>query len=59
MDVRVYDLLGCEVARQAEGVPTEAGCHETRWDARVAAGVYIVRPGADGEARTRRLVVVR
>jgi hypothetical protein len=63
VDVRVYDLLGREVARLAEGQATEAGWHETRWQAAVASGVYIVRLQAESGRRTvsktRRLVVVR
>ncbi len=58
-DVRVYDLLGREVARLVDDQPAEAGWHETRWDAQVASGVYIVRLRAGDEMRTRRLVVVR
>lgn len=60
VDVRVYDLLGREVARLAEGVPGEAGWHETEWDARsLASGVYVVRLQVGDEARTRRITVLR
>ncbi|HEX8385162.1 MAG TPA: T9SS type A sorting domain-containing protein, partial [Rubricoccaceae bacterium] len=60
VDVRVYDLLGREVARLADGEPGEAGWHESEWDARsLASGVYIVRLQVGGEARTRRVTVLR
>lgn len=63
-DVRVFDLLGREVAVVADDAPAEAGWHETTWDARrVASGVYVVRyvtAWAGGTTvRTRRVVVVR
>ncbi len=60
VDVRVYDLLGREVARLAEGEPGEAGWHETEWDARaLASGVYVVRLTVGDEVRTRRITVLR
>lgn len=46
----VYDLLGREVARLAEG-PREAGWHTTRLNGRnLPSGVYVVRLTADGSA---------
>ncbi|HEX9953090.1 MAG TPA: T9SS type A sorting domain-containing protein [Rubricoccaceae bacterium] len=60
VDVRVYDLLGREVARLAEGEPGEAGWHETVWNARsLASGVYVVRLSVGDETRTRRITVLR
>ena len=62
-DVRVYDLLGREVAVLAEGESAPAGWHETRWNADVASGVYVVRfaaeIGGQTTVRTRPMVVVR
>ncbi|HEX9950783.1 MAG TPA: T9SS type A sorting domain-containing protein, partial [Rubricoccaceae bacterium] len=59
VDVRVYDLLGREVARVADGA-AEAGWHESRLDASaLASGVYIVRLRAGDETRTRRITVLR
>lgn len=61
--VRVYDVLGREVARLADGETTEAGWHEERWSPRLASGVYIVRlqaeSGRQATTRTQRLVIVR
>jgi hypothetical protein len=58
-DVRVYDLLGREVARLAEGAPTPAGWHEVHWDAEVASGVYVILLRVGDETRTRRLTILR
>jgi trimeric autotransporter adhesin len=55
----VYDLLGREALRVVEGV-LPAGGHETRVSVQgLPAGVYVLRLEAGGEARSRRLVVVR
>lgn len=63
VSVVVYDLLGREVARLAEGVRAAPGWHTTPLAAGLAAGVYVVRltaeRGAATEVRTRRLVVIR
>ena len=64
-DVRLtaYDVLGREVAVLVDG-EREPGAHEARLEAdRLAAGVYVVRLVAEGEAgpeaAVRRLTVVR
>ena len=60
-DVRVtaHDVLGREVAVLAEG-ERGAGAHEARLaSGSLAAGVYVVRVVAGGEARVRRLTIVR
>lgn len=56
----VYDVLGREVARLAEG-EREAGWHEARLDASgLASGTYVARLTADGGfQQTQRLSVVR
>ena len=59
VDIRVYDLLGREVARIADGEAQEAGWHAMRWDAQVASGVYVVRVRVGDEVRTRRMTVIR
>ena len=60
VDVRVFDLLGREVARVVEGEQAAAGWHETRLDASpLASGVYVVRIQSGTEVRTRRIVVIR
>ena len=61
LDVRVavYDVLGREVARLADG-PHAAGAHDVAFDAsRLSAGLYVVRLVAGAETRTQRLVVAR
>ena len=61
LDVRVavYDVLGREVARLADG-PYAAGAHAVAFDAsRLSAGLYVVRLAAGAEARTQRLIVAR
>ena len=55
----VYDLLGREVARLADG-PMGAGTHEATVSAAgLASGVYLVRLVADGAATTARITVQR
>ncbi|MEO1726397.1 MAG: T9SS type A sorting domain-containing protein [Bacteroidota bacterium] len=57
--VVVYDLLGREVARLAEG-RLSAGGHLLALDASaLAAGTYVVRASVDGVASTQRLTVAR
>jgi hypothetical protein len=58
IDVRVYDMLGREIATLAEG-SVESGWHDFQWKAEVASGVYIVRLTAGTQTRTRRVLVVR
>ena len=59
VDLRVFDLLGRQVAVVLNDETADAGWHETRWDAQVASGVYVVRLVTGTEVRTRRIVVVR
>ena len=59
VSIRVYDLLGRTVAVLADDAPAQAGWHETRWDARVAAGLYLVRLESGDDAKTRRVLVLR
>ncbi len=57
--VRLFDLLGREAATLALG-PQAAGWHQAPLGTEgLAAGVYVLRLEADGERRTRTLVVVR
>ena len=57
--VRVYDVLGREVARRADA-ELAAGRHAVALDAaQLAAGVYVVRMTSGDFAATRRLTVVR
>jgi hypothetical protein len=58
-DVRVYDLLGREVARVAEG-ELAAGWHVLRLaPGALASGSYVLRAQTDEAVRTQRFVVVR
>jgi len=60
-DVRVslYDALGREIARLAEG-SYDVGRHTVALDAsELPAGVYVVRVEAGGDARTSRLTIIR
>ena len=55
----VYDLLGREVARLADG-PHAAGEHRVAFDATgLAAGVYVARLVTGEQAVVRRLTIVR
>ncbi|PAP78172.1 T9SS type A sorting domain-containing protein [Rubrivirga marina] len=55
----VYDVLGREVVRLADG-PVEAGAHAARFEAGgLPAGAYVVRLEAGGAVATARLVVAR
>ena len=57
--LRVYDLLGREVATLAEGAQ-ESGPHEATFRADgLAGGVYVVRLQAGARTATRRVTLVR
>lgn len=57
--VRVYDLLGREIARLMEGMQ-EAGIHSLVWDARgMASGTYICRVVTGGQAQAIRMTLIR
>lgn len=59
VQVTVFDAMGREVARVAEGAQS-AGTHALTWDATgLAAGTYLVRAEAGGQAAVQRLTVVR
>jgi len=60
VSVRVYDVLGREVARLVEG-PLAAGPHEAVWEPSegLASGVYVVRLAAGAEARSVRVLLAR
>ena len=60
VSVRVFNVLGQEVARLAEAVPYSAGTHSLTWDASgLAAGVYVARVEIEGETRVVRMVLAR
>jgi hypothetical protein len=64
VQLRVYDVAGRRVRSLAAGARA-AGRHRATWDGRdgagrrVAAGIYLLQLEADGQTRTRPLVVVR
>ena len=61
----ILDVCGRSVADLAKDELLPAGSHDLKWDGRTragvraAAGVYLVRASVDGEARVRKLVLVR
>ena len=58
-ELAVFDVLGREVARLAEGAHA-AGAHRASLDARgLSAGVYVVRLRTAGAVRTQTVVVAR
>lgn len=59
VSLRVYDVLGREVARVVDGT-LEAGSHRAVWDARdVASGTYIVHFRADDFVASQRITVMK
>ena len=57
--LRVYNLLGQEVAVVADGVLT-AGWHTVSWNASdLASGVYLYRLEAGGRKETRQMVLLK
>lgn len=57
--VRLYNVLGQEVRRVADG-PLAAGSHIVSVDGSgLAGGVYLLRATVDGEAQTRRLLLLK
>lgn len=57
--LRVYDLLGREVATLVDG-RTPAGSHVARFDAStLASGVYVYRLTAGGSVQVRKMTLVR
>jgi len=59
LTVRIYDLLGRELATIASG-RHEAGQHRARWDASgMPAGVYFARLAAEGYTRNAKMLLSR
>jgi hypothetical protein len=55
----VYDILGREVARLADGA-MDAGTHRISWDAaRVTSGVYLYRLRTSGGTISRKMIIVK
>lgn len=59
VSVKVYDLVGAEIATLSEGIST-AGSHELVWNAaNRSAGVYFVKLKVDNTIATQRIQIVR
>jgi Zn-dependent metalloprotease len=57
--LKVYDLLGREIATVAEGV-FSPGVHTVRFDASgLSSGVYLYRLEGEGSIQTRRMMLVK
>ncbi len=65
VELRIYDVAGRLVRSLRSGEVEAAGRREAVWDGRddagraAAAGAYVVRLSAGGEARSRRLLLVK
>lgn len=58
-EVKVFDLLGRDVAALQSGM-LEAGSHTLRWNAsRFASGLYFVRVNAGSETRIRKIMLLK
>ncbi|MCB0313067.1 MAG: T9SS type A sorting domain-containing protein, partial [Calditrichaeota bacterium] len=54
-----YDMLGRKVATLVDG-QLPAGSHALRWDASgLPSGVYIYRLQVNGDAQSRKMVLLR
>jgi len=59
VDLRIFDLLGQEVAVLIEGI-LPGGQHEIRWDpGQLAGSVYFYRLRANGVSVTKKLILLR
>jgi photosystem II stability/assembly factor-like uncharacterized protein len=59
VSLKVYDLLGQEIATLAEGV-IQPGVHNVRWSAAgFASGVYLYRLKAGSFTETKKLLLIR
>jgi hypothetical protein len=58
--LRVYDVLGREIATLVDHESLAAGKHEVSFDAsHLSSGVYFYRLQADGIARTKQMVLIK
>jgi len=59
VQIKVFDILGNEVATLVDGIATQ-GAHSVRWNASgVSSGVYFYRMTAGAFTATRRLLLLR
>jgi hypothetical protein len=58
--LRVYDVLGREIATLVDHESLAAGTHDVSFDAsHLSSGVYFYRLQADGIARTKHMVLIK
>jgi hypothetical protein len=58
--LRIYDLLGREVAAPLNGVALDAGPHTVEWTPeRLGSGTYVYVLDVDGRREVRRLTLIR
>lgn len=64
VEITVYDVLGREIDRVADGIK-DAGSHHTYWNGKnasgqpVAAGVYVYRMCAEGFTDVRKMILLK
>ena len=59
MELKIYDLLGEEMAVLSSG-RYDAGRHNVTWDAGAfPAGIYLAHLQADGIAQTRKMILLK
>lgn len=57
--LKVYNMLGQQVAKLVDGF-RNAGSYEITWDAsNLASGIYIYRLDADGQAISRKMILMK
>lgn len=65
VELKIYDLLGREVATLIDGDEIGAGTHRVQWNGRnrfgetVSTGVYFYRIVAGGFVQTKKMVLVK
>jgi hypothetical protein len=65
VNAEIFNVLGGRVATLVSQARLEPGMHAVLWDGRTASGtlapsgVYLLRVAADGEAVSRRILLVR
>jgi hypothetical protein len=58
ISLKVYDVLGGEVATLAEG-RKDAGSYQVQWNPTVASGIYFVRLRTGGFVETKKMLLLR
>jgi hypothetical protein len=65
VELKIYDLLGREVAALIEGDEIQAGVHRVQWNGRnrfgeaVSTGVYFYRIVAGGFVQTKKMLLIK